>query len=83
MFNEGSFFFTNKVAKDEDCMQLIIDTVEEMKKYDRSVLVFDLDSISGVYKEHGDMQEDLRSATMAAVEKAGNNCSFKFQKTNP
>ena len=54
-----------------------------MKKYDRAVLVLDLDSISGVYKQHGDLKEDLRAASLAAVEKAGNNCTFKYEKTRP
>ena len=47
---DSNFFFTNKVSEDQHATQLIINTVEEMKKYDKAVLVLDLDSISGVYK---------------------------------
>jgi len=38
-----------------------------MKEYSRSVCIFDIDSISGAYKQFSPMQKDIYQPTNSAV----------------
>lgn len=82
---DSNFFFANRVADDQVATKLMINTVEELKKYDKSVVIFDLDSIAGVSKEYGELETEIPVATRSALErppKEGNQdnggTKFKF-----
>jgi hypothetical protein len=50
-----------------------------MKKYRRSVVIFDLDSISGIHKEYSTFDEIVPSACNEAFK----SISFSYQKRKP
>ena len=50
-----------------------------MKQYDKSVVIFDIDSIAGVTKEYSSIKKDVAQAVNCAVEDA-EGASFSFQK---
>ena len=74
---DANFFFENKISDDKEASQLIIDTINMMKQYDRSVVIFDIDSIAGVTKEFSSIKKDVSQATNSAVED-GEGSTFNF-----
>ena len=74
---DANFFFENKISDDKEASQLIIDTIKMMKQYDRSVVIFDIDSIAGVTKEYSSIKKDVSQAVNAAVED-GEGSTFNF-----
>ena len=53
-----------------------------MKQYDRSVVIFDIDSIAGVTKEFSSIKKDVSQATNSAVED-GEGSTYNFHKLRP
>ena len=50
-----------------------------MKEYDKSVVIFDIDSIAGVTKQFTSMKKDISQPTISAVED-NEGASFSYQK---
>lgn len=48
---DSNFFSQNGVSEDQHINELMVKTMEEIKKYTKSIVVFDLDSIAGLSKE--------------------------------
>ena len=76
---DENFFTSNFVSDDLHATQLIINTVNMMKQYNMSVIIFDLDSISGVHKQYNAISSELASASNAAL--AGT--TFQYCKMRP
>ena len=48
---DANFLYQNNISDDTGASRLIIDTVNQMKEYAKSVVIFDIDSIAGVSKQ--------------------------------
>ena len=79
---DANFFFENKISDDKEAAQLILDTINTVKQYDRSVVIFDIDSIAGVTKEFSSIKKDVSQATNSAVED-GEGSTYNFHKLRP
>jgi hypothetical protein len=55
-------------------MTFISSLNEEMKRYTKSVLIFDLDSIAGITKQHQGFKQDLDAPSLYALEGGDNVC---------
>lgn len=64
----------NFISDDYHATSLIINTINMMKNYDRSVIIFDLDSIAGIGKNYTNFSEELTSASTAALK----NVNYSF-----
>jgi hypothetical protein len=65
---DTNFLYQNNISDDTEASRIIIDTVNQMKEYPKSVVIFDIDSIAGVTKEYSTMKKDISQATNTAIE---------------
>ena len=49
---DWDYFSSSFAIDDNDCTNLLSNTVEMMKKYNKSLIIFDLDSIAGMVKQY-------------------------------
>jgi hypothetical protein len=65
---DANFLYQNNISDDTGASRLIIDTVNQMKEYKKSVCIFDIDSIAGVSKQFSSMKKDISQPTNSAIE---------------
>lgn len=68
----------NQAYNDAKAAAVINETVTEAKKYNKAVIIFDLDSISGIKKEYQSLKEDLKVSNILALEGGENACAFTY-----
>jgi hypothetical protein len=61
----------------------MINAVEEIKEYPKSVIIFDLDSIAGLYKEYQSLTLDPEVASEKALAAGDNKCTFSYNLQRP
>lgn len=65
---DANFLYQNNISDDQGAARIIIDTVNQMKEYPKSVVIFDIDSIAGLTKEYSTMKKDISQPTNTAIE---------------
>jgi hypothetical protein len=60
--------YQNNISDDIEASKIIIDTVNQMKEYSKSVVIFDIDSIAGVTKQFSSMNKEISQPTNFAIE---------------
>jgi hypothetical protein len=58
----------------------MINTVEEIKKYSKSLLIIDMDSIAGLSKEYSTLKEDMEVAFETALSGGENKATFTYKE---
>ena len=61
---DNDFFLQNRCHSDEECQQALLEAIKEAESYERAVLLFDLDQISGIRMEAASVAAELEQATM-------------------
>ena len=80
---DNAFIINNSAYDDAAALSLINDVVEEIKNYNRAVVIFDLDSISLIRREYQSLKEDLRASSKYALEGGENLASFSYVLGRP
>ena len=68
----------NKASDDKEVSSLIYKTISDMKKYTKCVIIFDLDSISFIKEEYGNLKEQLKAATIEGLQGFNNQATFSY-----
>ena len=58
----------------------MINTVEEIKKYPKSLLIIDMDSIAGLSKEYSTLKDDMEVACETALAGGENKATFTYKE---
>jgi hypothetical protein len=74
---DANFLYQNNISDDTEASKLIIDTVNQMKEYSKSVVIFDIDSIAGVTKQFSSMNKEISQPTNFAIEDS-EGASFSY-----
>jgi len=80
---DNNFIINNSALNDSAATSLISSVVSETKNYDKSVIIFDLDSISQIKKEYQALKQDIEVSTKIAIERGDNEASFSYTVQRP
>lgn len=75
---DAYFLQQNNVFEDNQATTFISSLVEEIKRYSRAILIFDLDSIAMIKKEHSGIKESIKAPCAYALESGNNSSTFAY-----
>lgn len=80
---DNNFIVNSSALDDSAATSLISTVVSETTKYAKSVIIFDLDSISQIKKEYQSLKQDIEVSTKIAIERGDNEASFSYPLQRP
>ena len=80
---DNDFFLQNRCYSDEECQKALLEAIKEAESYERAVLLFDLDQISGIRMEATSVTAELQQATMQAFEQDDLKEKFSYEFKRP
>ncbi len=80
---DWSLLAKKKVSEDAEIARFVLDLIIETQEYERSVIIFDLDSIAMIEKQYGNLTSDLQASDSAALEQTEKNATFSYHCLHP
>ncbi len=77
------YFFKKTIITDEKIAEEVNYLVEECNKYEKSMLIFDLDSICGIQYEYSNLKQELIYSLPLAYEADESEASFTYRYSHP
>jgi len=77
------YFSRNNMLTDEKIAEEINMLIEECKKYDKSLIIYDFESICSVVKEYSQLKSDLKISSPIAYLGDDSDSSFTYRLTRP
>lgn len=80
---DNSFLINNNANDDSKAVALVNSIVEETKKYDKGVLIFDLDSIVQISKQFQSLKKEMKTSALLELVAGENTSSFSYSIQRP
>lgn len=80
---DSSYLLQNNAFDDNQAMALINSLVEEIKRYNRAVVIFNLDEIANIKKDYSGIKEAPSHPSAFALYGGNNQATFTYTTQRP